>query len=300
MRDVIRRLERDHPGLLHKLAEELTPSDLQSLLLEVARRRSSQRTPSTIVRDFTESRFFAPAASSVTQLLEWDNLAAEIAQGRFELLELSPTAPLGTCAAVAKVGQDWSIATVRKGEVISDPTNILAIEAAVRRKTSRADLHLGASTRVVRPQNYGVPGMLAHFRLFALVSAGRDRGGSAFESEALLRQLNFYCDAIGRFIPQSTLRLAMTGEPLLALARDFAERRGLQFAEEERAAVASYYAGFCFHIYAERPDGRWRQLVDGGLVDWGARLAGDAKERTLISGAGVEGLLAQRGETAAS
>src|ERR1700686_5391443 len=129
MNDVIRRLESEHPGLLHKLAEDLNPSDLQSLLLEVARRRSLKRTPSDVVRDFTESRFFAPAKSPVAHLLAWDNLASDVAQGRFELLELSPIAPLGACAAVARVGQNWSIATVRKGEVISDPTNILAIEA---------------------------------------------------------------------------------------------------------------------------------------------------------------------------
>jgi hypothetical protein len=95
MNDVIRRLESEHPGLLHKLAEDLNPSDLQSLLLEVARRRSLKRTPSDVVRDFSESRFFAPAKSPVAHLLAWDNLASDVAQGRFELLELSPTAPLG-------------------------------------------------------------------------------------------------------------------------------------------------------------------------------------------------------------
>jgi len=88
----------------------------------------------------------------------------------------------------------------------------------------------------------------------------------------------------------------VTGEPLLMAARDFAGRRGFQFAEEERPAVASYYAGFCFHINAEQSDGSWWQLADGGLVDWGARLTGNAKERTLISGVGVEGLLAQCGD----
>lgn len=300
MSDVIRRLEREHPGLLNKLSEELNPSDLQSLLIEVARRRSSHRTPSDIVRDSAESRFFAPARSPAADFLAWDMLAGEVARGQFELLELSPTAPLGACAAVAKVGQNWSIATVRKGEVISDPTNILAIEAALRRKTSREDTHFGASARVVRPQNYNAPGMLAHFRLFALVSGGHSRGSVIFETEALIRHLDFYCNAVSRFIPGIRLQLAVTGEPLLAVAREFAARRGIQFAEEERAAVAGYYAGFCFHLNAGQPDGSWQQLADGGLVDWGARLTGNAKERTLISGVGVEGLLAQRAKTQAT
>ena len=294
MSDVIQRLERDHPGLLNTLSERLNPSDLQSLLIEVARRRSAKRTPSEIVRDYAESRFFAAARSPAGDFLAWDSLAGEVAQGQFELLELSPTAPLGACATVAKVAQNWSIATVRKGEVISDPTNILTIEAALRRRTSREDIHLGASARVVRPQNYNAPGMLAHFRLFALVSSGHSRGGVDFEGEALLRHLDFYCNAIGRFVPGIRLQLAVTGEPLLATARDFAARRGMQFAEEERAAAAGYYAGFCFHINAGQSNGDWQQLADGGLVDWSARLTGNAKERTLISGVGVEGLLAQR------
>lgn len=296
MSEIIQRLEREHPGLLHKLVDELKPSDLQSLLLEVARRRSLRRTPSDIVRDFTHSRFFAPARASLPELAAWDALACELAEGRFDLLELSPVAPLAACSAVANVGQNWSIATVRGGEVVSDPTNILAIEASARRKTSAEDVHLGASTRVVRAQNYDAPGMLAHFRLFALVSAGRGRSGAEFETEALLRHLEFYCDAFRRFIPGVRLRLNITGEMLLAAAREFAVRRDLAFAEEERQAVASYYAGFCFHIYAERSDGGWRQLADGGLVDWGARLTANGKERTLISGAGVEGLLTQRAE----
>lgn len=299
MSDVIRRLERDHPDLLRKLSEELNPSDLQSLLIEVARRRSARRTPGDIVRDYTESRFFAPARAPAADFLAWDHLASEVARDRFELLELSPTAPLGACAAIARVGQNWSIGTVRNGEVISDATNILAIEAALRRKESDRDVHLGASARVVRPQSYNAPGMLAHFRLFALVSAGRSRGSVDFEAEALRRHLDFYCAAIVRFIPGVKLRLAVTGRPLLAVAQDCAAGHGIGFAEEEREAAAGYYAGFCFHIYAEQPDGGWRQLADGGLVDWGARLTSNAKERTVISGVGVEGLLAQRLEAAA-
>ena len=37
------------------------------------------------------------------------------------------------------------------------------------------------------------------------------------------------------------------------------------------------------------------ELVEGGFVDWSARLLGDRKERLLISGIGLE-LLARLGE----
>lgn len=141
--------------------------------------------------------------------------------------------------------------------------------------------------------------MLAHFRLFGLVSAGRDRGSAHFEAEAFGRHLDFYCDAFDRFSPGIALRLAVTGESLLAAAKAFAARREIQFAPEERDAADSYYAGFCFHLYARRADGGWRQLVDGGLVNWGARLTGNAKERMMISGAGLEGVIAHRAEMSA-
>lgn len=291
MNDIIRRLERDHPALLRALVDELNSSDLQSLLLEVIRRRSWKRSTADVVSEFSKSRFYAPASVEFGRLLEWDNLANEVARNKFELLELSPLAPLGTCSLMAKVDQNWSVATVRKGEMVSDTTNILAAEAAVRRKKQLGDIHIGASSRVIRPQNYKTPGLLAHFRLFGLVSAGRDRGGMKFEAEALHRHLEFYCDAFRRFIPDVKLKLAVTGDALLATAQDFAAHRGLAFATENRDAADGYYAGFCFHIYADDSNGIGRQLVDGGLVNWGAVLTNNAKERMLISGAGVEGIL---------
>lgn len=294
MNDIISRLEREHPGLLLTLVDELNSSDLQSLLLEVMRRRSSKRSTADVVSEFSKSRFYAPASAEFGHLLEWDNLASEVAKNKFELLEVSPLAPLGACSLVAKVDQNWSVATARKGEMVSDTTNILAIEAAVRRKKHHGDTHIGAAARVVRPQNYHSPGMLAHFRLFGLVSLGRDRGGMTFEAEALRRHLEFYCEALNRFIPDTKLKLAVTGENLLPTAQDFAAHRGFLFAKEDRNAADGYYSGFCFHIYGFDADGVWRELVDGGLVDWGALLTSNAKERMLISGAGVEGILAHR------
>ena len=37
------------------------------------------------------------------------------------------------------------------------------------------------------------------------------------------------------------------------------------------------------------------QLADGGVVDWGAKLTGNGKERMVIAGCGVERLLGLRG-----
>ncbi|MDF2981539.1 MAG: hypothetical protein K0Q69_1311 [Devosia sp.] len=300
MSGIIERIERESgvEGLAEILAERLNPSDLQSLLIEVTRRRANKRSPTELLKDFATSRFFGTARPDRAALLAWEQLTLGLCEGRFEPVELSPVAPLGACSVVATVDQDWSIGTTRRGEVVSDPTNVLALEAARLRQAGGGDVHLATSHRVVRPQNYGDGKMLAHFRLFALVSAGRDRGGYGFEAEALGRQVGLLLEAFGQFLaPGTALRLGYTrtsaphSDARLEALGGVAEANGAELFEEVgREAAGGYYAGFCFHIFAGE-----MQLADGGVVDWGAKLTGNGKERLVISGCGVERLLTLRG-----
>jgi len=299
MSGIIERIERESgvEGLATILAERLNPSDLQSLLIEVTRRRASKRSPAELLKDFATSRFFGVARPDRTALLAWEQLALALCEDRFEPVELSPVTPLGACSVVATVDQDWSIGTTRRGEVVSDPTNVLALEAA-RLRQAGGDVHLATSHRVVRPQNYGNGKMLAHFRLFALVSGGRDRGSYGFEAEALGRQVGLLLEAFEQFLaPGTALRLGYTRttapnvDARLEALRRVAEANSAELFEEVgREAAGGYYAGFCFHIFAGD-----MQLADGGVVDWGAKLTGNGKERMVISGCGVERLLALRG-----
>lgn len=299
MSRIIERIERDSgvEGLAEILAERLNPSDLQSLLIEVTRRRAKKRSAPELLKDFATSRFFGVARPNRATLLAWEQLTLALCEGRFEPVELSPVTPLGACSVVATVDQDWSIGTTRRGEVVSDPTNVLALEAA-RLRQGGGDVHLATSHRVVRPQNYGNGKMLAHFRLFALVSGGRDIGGYGFEAQALSRQVGLLLEAFGQFLaPGTALRLGYTRttapdtDARLEALRQVAAANGAELFEEVgREAAGSYYAGFCFHIFAGD-----MQLADGGCVDWGAKLTGNGKERMVISGCGVERLLALRG-----
>jgi hypothetical protein len=299
MSAIIERIERESgvAGLAEILADRLNPSDLQSLLIEVTRRRAAKRSPADLLKDFSTSRFFGVSRPERAALLAWEQLVLALCDGRFEPVELSPVAPLGACSVVATVDQDWSIGTTRRGEVASDPTNVLALEAARLRKASGSDVHLATSHRVVRPQNYGDGKMLAHFRLFALVSAGGDRGGYGFEAEALGRQIGLLLAAFTQYLaPGTALRVGYTRtvapaqDARLEALREVAAANGAELFEEVgRKAAAGYYAGFCFHIFAGD-----MQLADGGAVDWGAKLTGNGKERMVISGCGVERLLGLR------
>jgi hypothetical protein len=301
---ITERIERElgMPGLCDALAERLDGSDLQSLLLEVFRRRAGRKRDRALLAEHQENRFAAPCRVSPLELLEWDRLAFANLPPGCVALELSPVAVLGACAAVAPVSQDRVISTARNSEVASDPTNVLALEAALRRREllradvhSSAVVHLAASQRVVRAQKFGDPALLPHFRLFALCSAGRDTGAFGFEKEALALHVAFYLSCLRAHLgPSPRLRVALVvdaalRESLGELEAGIRARFGdVECGFTDPPEAHSYYRGFRFQIAACPAGGRELELVDGGAVDWTSRLLSNAKERLLISGIGSE------------
>jgi hypothetical protein len=305
---IIERIEREAgvPGLMALLAERLEPTDLQSLLLEVYRRRVERRPPTAILADYQANRFVHPAQVSPVRLTAWEQACWAQLPPEFEPIALAPVCPLGTCAAVAPVDANWSVATARNTEVVSDSSNVLALECAVRRRQmqrgkprSTEAVHLAASHRVLRAQHYENPDLVPHFHLFALCSAGRDSAGRQFELSALGLHTRFYLRALRAFLgPSVPLGLAVSD--LGPMLRDMALEAELlapirdQFAgvdcriDRERTSGRGYYRGFCFHVYAASPAGRQLELADGGAVDWTQKLLSDAKERLVISGIGSE------------
>lgn len=73
----------------------------------------------------------------------------------------------------------------------------LAVECATRRKNSArtgdpSPIRLAASHRVVRLQPFDVPGYVPHFRLFSMVTEGRDTGSLNFEIQHLGEHIRCY------------------------------------------------------------------------------------------------------------
>ncbi|HKP14796.1 MAG TPA: hypothetical protein VJT85_01970, partial [Gemmatimonadaceae bacterium] len=179
--DILRRIEREAgvPDLASVLAERLSPADLTSLLLEVYRRRAEARAPRDLLTDHTDNRFCRPSVVSARALAEWDRVAFAALPSDFDVVELSPLAPLGACSLVASVSQHKVVSTARGVEVLSDGSNVLALECALRRRAGRregddAPVRLAASARVVRAQQFEGARSFAHFRLLHLCTAGRD------------------------------------------------------------------------------------------------------------------------------
>src|SRR5688572_5162721 len=108
----------EHPGLarilrlpgaaraLDLLGDELTASDLTTLLLEVARRRVARVTPIDVLGQYERDRFVSPASTDERLALGLRLRVLDSIAPQFEVIATSPVAPLGTHAAVAGVHQD--------------------------------------------------------------------------------------------------------------------------------------------------------------------------------------------------
>src|SRR5712692_8182058 len=306
---IIERIEREAgvPDLAKILTNRLAPTDLQSLLLEVYNRRAKKREPKLLLEDHVSNRFTRPSATSPPRLLEWDRVAFSQLPTVFQPVELSPVCPLGTVSVLSPISQDWTVSTIRNTEVVSDSTNVLAIECAVRRREQRnfssgkaVSVHLAASHRLLRGQKFGVsPGTRQHFRVFTLCSAGRDSGNLTFETEALVLHIGFYLAALRQFLSTKTDLRVIISDPGSKAARPVVQSEvveKLQSAhkkvrvgiDQDRKQGRGYYGELCFKIFATPFKGREQELVDGGDVNWTQKLLNNAKERLIISGCGSE------------
>jgi len=298
-------------NLLEILVDQLTPTDLQSLLLEVYRRRAAKQNPATLLASYEHNRFVRPSAISPQLLIEVDRLAFSLAAPMFEPLELAPVCPLGTNSVVATVDQNKTIATIRNTELVSDSTNVLALECAARRREhlrspgqAHQRVRLCASHRLLRPQDASGPATFSHFRLFALSTAGRDEGSYRFELDSLGEQLELYLQLLSA-MPASEyrirgLRVGITdltdGTHNEALRTRVIEPLAAQFPRVEiafdpqRSAGRNYYSGVCFAIFVKDDANVEYLLADGGFTTWTQQLLSNRKERLLISGIGTERL----------
>lgn len=275
------------------MTADLSPTDLQSALLDVARARAARVDPARLARRWADDAFVRPSAVDPRRLVEleaalWRALPADVVG-----VELSPVTPLGTCAALGPVDQNRIVSTVRTSEVISDPTNVLALEAARRRSPDGGPVHVAACHRVLRGQRFAGKGMLQHFRLFALVSSERDRGSGRTESDLLVAHLRFWAEALHQLVP-GRFRIAVTvfGSDLLAERLADSVRPALGdpawlVEDPARTQAAGYYTGAALRIDVDDHV----EVGDGGFTTWTAQLRADAKERCLVSCGSTERLV---------
>ena len=238
------------PRLLPVLSHGLPASDLQSLLMHVYRQRAAALGPADLARKAGQG-LVAPSKVDARLMNQFDRVAFELAEG-FDALELAPAGPLGLSHVLGGIDQNNVLTTIRGVELLGDSTSALALECARRRKADgSATVRLCASQRVIRLQPFDVPGYSPHFRLFALVSAGRDAGSHRFEFQHLAEHIRFYLrlfDALNRVGFEF-------GSPLVeisdaALIETLLSARGIAH-EDLRSSIRAHHLGGSAELLAK-------------------------------------------------
>lgn len=278
--------------LREALAAGLPAHEVWSLLLGVLEARASARTPAMLREQWKTDRFVQPCYIDQRSLHELDGhlLAAASA---FEAVELSPVAPLGVCSAIALASQNKVVSTARGTEVVSDPTNVLALECAKRLSADGSQhVRLATSHRCVRAQAIPkLPGFAAHFRMFCLASAGHERANRDFLASALVEHINTHLaildrlNANGYSIERQNIRLLAT-EANAQLAERVAE--SVSAPVEQQRLDHAYYDGVRFMIDVRAPNGAVFPLIDGGAFDWLRTLCSNGKLVFVASGMGSQ------------
>jgi hypothetical protein len=189
---IAHRIERElgMAGLVDALATKLSASDLRSILMEVYRDRAAEVKESGIRAHAARDPLMAPSTVSARDLMTFDSVAFRAA-AEFVALDLSPVCPFSAASTLGGTSQNNVVTAIRNAEVLGDPTVALALEAGRRRRSADV-VRLCASHRVIRLQPFDVPGYSPHFRLFGLVTSGRDTGSFGFETAHLLEHARVY------------------------------------------------------------------------------------------------------------
>lgn len=291
MGEPLRRIvhELGLPDIVDSLANDIPGSDLTTLLLEVMRRRASRVTPAEVARRYEDDRFVRPGPSFLALRRIEDAFVA--ATEGFEWLTLAPVVPLATHAAMGYVDQNRLVSTIRGTEVAGDPTNGLALEAAVRRRKllvgdpkSPHVVRLVGLQRALRAQRFEGAMSFPHFSILGLVSAGRDAGSGDFERAAVRTHLETYVRGLRTLGAERVRVVVSSWNPDVAIDEiDGAE------VESDSERTAGYYRDVAFNVLATF-DGHEVETGDGGAVDWSRRLCQSAKERMVVSGVGLDRL----------
>lgn len=311
MADITRKIEgkSKNGGVVDLLTETFTISELQSLLLEVYKRKTAALDPKDIYQDYLQNRFVHSSSVSPKMFLRFDETAFASLPKEFATLELSPLAPLGMCSVLAPVHQNNVVSTLRHSEVLADATSLLAMECARKRKTlltgtprSKEEIKLAASHRVARAQSFDFEGYTAHFRIFSLCTAGRGEENSAFEIRNITEHVHFYLGLLRKLFDHNHIRrievklFDLDGKDNTGIheaVHKIVEKHDMTslLIEKDSTFGRNYYKRLRFMINVSNKDGLSLDYIDGGFTDWTAKLLSDDKERLLTSGAGSELLL---------
>ena len=269
---------------------KLGGSELQSVLLEVLRQRARARTPAEVLAQYRRDRFVSPAQTDQRESVAIDSHLLAAASG-FDAIELSPVTPLGTSSTVGLSDQNRVLSALRATEVVSDPTNVLALECASRMRVSAGPFHFATSQRVVRAQPAPkLPGYAQHFRIFVLASGGVETKDHAFTVDTLVQHITTMHAALDR-LEQHGYTFGARRLDVLATAerKTLGERIATRCGGTVKTLDHAYYSGgLRYMLWVTSPDGKEIPLCDGGAFDWLTKLAANRRAVFIGSGMGAQ------------
>jgi hypothetical protein len=281
-------------GAYDALTEALPASRLWSLLLDVAETRASGRRPAELVEQWDRDRFVQPAIVDQRSLVEVDGHLLRAASA-FESIELSPVAPLGVCTIMGHASQNKVLSALRGTELVSDPTNVMALECARRlHRHPATTVRLATSHRCVRAQP--IPkrrGLTANFRIFCLVTAGLERQNHAFVVDAMAEHIKIMLHALDKLeqhgfaFPERRITV-LTTEDRAALGDRIVAMLGDAVVSRAVLEHPYYNRGLRFQIAARSSEGIETPLIDGGAFDWVAKLTSNRRAVYVASGLGSQ------------
>ena len=287
-------------NLISILADELSGTDLNSLLLEVFSLRTQRLTAPELLKQYEQNRFVQPAETDFIHLLEKSLQTLKcLSQHHFQPLQVSPLSLMGTCSVVATVDQDKVVSALRNCEVLSDATNALAMYVSSQKKKQKsndAGKHIKYCTtqRHVRSQPFQSKGFSPHFTIGCLVSSGTDTGNYAFEKKAIAEHFAALQDVLTNVFNAGPVRFRLqhrAGYPdaFIPVILEYLHSQlpALKVTVDENPGSNNYYKGVQFKAMVTLQQ-RDFEIADGGLVNWTQQLLNNKKERFFISGFGLE------------
>lgn len=285
-----------YPDLLNDLIEKLSGSELNTLLLELFRKKAGKITPAAVLKQFRANRFVAPSVVDPISFRELEIRYLKLAEKKgFKLVTLSPLTCLGTCSAMGFVDQNNVVSALRGTEVVSDATNVFAILIAdeFKKQKKNSVLKYATAQRHVRSQFITAPGLTPHFSIFCMATGGVDTGGFTFEVDNLLDHIHLHFLLFSEDFGSDQLILKIflkdDNEIFHSKLEDILQglKGSLKIDIEKQPVAGDYYKLIRFRFFVEH---RQRQvnLSDGGFVDWTQKLISNRKHRLIISGIGTE------------
>jgi hypothetical protein len=277
-------------GLAKRLAGA-PAADQTAVWLEVARLVSERRSPSTVLSRYIDDEYVRPSAIDQRTLRGLEVALLDVAPS-FEALELSPLAPLGCVSSIAVGSQNRVLPAARCLEIDADPTNVLALECAARRRAGeRREIRLCTVARLVRAQPFDDPGFTRHFAMFALVIAARHVDGRELARDVVKEHIDVQRNVFGLLRSMGSnadgFRVELhVGDDYRAIADELAPRIDATVHPLE----GRYYDGLRFKVFMRFGD-QEIPIGDGGVVDWLKKLLSDRKEHYVTSAFGLEAAL---------